>query len=170
MEKRGEVGPSSSLPMGTRHSDLKKSFKLAVRSLLTACSNHVIPISNSILLASKKSYFFHENERSVWFFFWNWVGILQSVSKFYECWATTSPPPIYSGLILFALKHIRAYSSGWKTNYALFAVLCQIFFQVITSLHENIEVTHPSFTIIIPISFLINMLDRNTIQHCNCLF
>ncbi|XP_062146024.1 uncharacterized protein LOC133854019 [Alnus glutinosa] len=40
MEKRGEVGPSSSLPMGTRHSDLKKSFKLAVRSLLTACSNH----------------------------------------------------------------------------------------------------------------------------------
>lgn len=66
--------------------------------------------------------------------------------------------------------HIRAYSSGWRTNYARFAVLCQIFFQVITSLHENIEVTHPSFTIIIPISFLINVLDRNTIQQCNCFF
>ncbi|KAF5477630.1 hypothetical protein F2P56_004250 [Juglans regia] len=40
MEKSGEVeGPSSTLPMGTRHSDLKKSFKLALRSLLTACSN-----------------------------------------------------------------------------------------------------------------------------------
>ncbi|KAG2680061.1 hypothetical protein I3843_11G080600 [Carya illinoinensis] len=41
MEKNGEVeeGPSSTLPIGTRHSDLKKSFKLALRSLLTACSN-----------------------------------------------------------------------------------------------------------------------------------
>jgi hypothetical protein len=56
----------------------------------------------------------------------------------------------------------------------MLSLLCCInfffFFQVITSLHENIEVTHPSFTIIIPISFLMNILDRNTIQQCNCLF
>lgn len=42
MEEGGEVGASSTLPMGTRHSDLKKSFKLALRSLLSACSYHVI--------------------------------------------------------------------------------------------------------------------------------
>ncbi|KAB1215643.1 hypothetical protein CJ030_MR4G023304 [Morella rubra] len=40
MEEGGEVGASSTLPMGTRHSDLKKSFKLALRSLLSACSFH----------------------------------------------------------------------------------------------------------------------------------
>jgi hypothetical protein len=42
------------------------------------------------------------------------LGILQIISKVYECGATRSPPPIYSGLIIIiiALMRIRAYASG----------------------------------------------------------
>ncbi|KAF4370606.1 hypothetical protein F8388_020192 [Cannabis sativa] len=53
MENRDEVGSS---PIGSRQSDLKKSFKLAVVSLLTACSKQDISKAFPNFAASEQDF------------------------------------------------------------------------------------------------------------------
>ncbi|XP_030507962.2 uncharacterized protein LOC115722785 isoform X2 [Cannabis sativa] len=55
MENRDEVGSS---PIGSRQSDLKKSFKLAVVSLLTACSKQDISKAFPNFAASEQDYLY----------------------------------------------------------------------------------------------------------------
>lgn len=92
MDSRNGGGPVTTI--GKRQSDLKKSFKLAVRSLLSTCPTQVLiwlPLLILFLLTVWIDAF-------KWFSLCSHEGIQQSVSKVFKCRARTSPPAFYSGL------------------------------------------------------------------------